>query len=124
MKIIHLALSLTLLLAGCGGGGGGGSSPPVVVPPASTFTDSTVYSSAPTASLTTPNEITAVTRHQLALGGATLNYTATAGHLTALQLGNGAPQASFFYVAYTVDGAAPAPRRYGCTSGPSARAAS
>jgi carboxypeptidase C (cathepsin A) len=110
MKIIHPGFWLVLLLAGCGGGGGGGSSAPVVVPPSSAYTDTVVYSSAPTASLQTPNEIVAVTRHQLAIGAATLNYTATAGHLTALQLGNGAPQASFFYVAYTVDGAAPATR--------------
>ncbi len=45
------------------------------------------------------------------LGGNTLNYTATAGHLTALSIGaNPAPEASFFYVAYTLDGADPAKR--------------
>jgi carboxypeptidase C (cathepsin A) len=39
-----------------------------------------------------------------------LAYAATAGHLNALALGSGAPQASFFYVAYTLEGAAPATR--------------
>ncbi len=101
---------LATLLAACGGGGGGGSSPPVVAPPATNYTDSMVYSTAPTASLQNANEITAVTRHQLVLGGTTLNYTATVGHLTALSVGTGPAQASFFYVAYTLDGAASATR--------------
>jgi len=39
-----------------------------------------------------------------------LQYTATAGHLTALFPGVPAPEASFFYVAYTLDGAAPSTR--------------
>jgi hypothetical protein len=51
-----------------------------------------------------------VTRHQLVLGTATLNYTATAGHLTALAPVTNAPEASFFYVAYTLDGANAATR--------------
>src|SRR5262249_8534589 len=61
-------------------------------------------------SLSAPNEITSVTHGQVAVNGATLAYTATTGHLTALGLGNNTPQASFFYVAYTLDGAAPATR--------------
>lgn len=102
-------MAALLLIAGCGGGGGGGSSG-TTTPPAATFTDPAVYSGAATASLQGAAEITATTKAQLALGGATFNYTATAGHLTALALGNGAAQASFFYVAYTLDGAASATR--------------
>ncbi|HEY7944187.1 MAG TPA: peptidase S10 [Casimicrobiaceae bacterium] len=98
---------VALLLAGCGGGGGSGGSS---APPAPAFTDPVQYSSAPNASLAGAAELSAVTHHQLALNGATLNYTATAGHLTAHDLVTGAPEASFFYVAYTLDGANAATR--------------
>jgi carboxypeptidase C (cathepsin A) len=94
-----------LLLAACGGGGGSGSAAPSV-----TFTDPATYGSGPLMGLAGAEEITAVTRHQLAIGGTTLNYTATAGHMTALALGTATPEASFFYVAYTVDGRDPATR--------------
>jgi carboxypeptidase C (cathepsin A) len=116
----QLSIALALVLAACGGGGGGGStstqspgtpsppSPPA--PPTPTYIDSLTYSSSGTASLTTPNEITAITKHQLAIGGTTLNYTATVGHLTAMTLTNPAPEASFFYIAYTLDGANAATR--------------
>jgi carboxypeptidase C (cathepsin A) len=103
-------LIAVFVLAGCSGGGGGSSSPPPPPPPVQTFTNPTIYSSAPTGSLQNAPEITSVTRGSVVAGGATLNYTATAGHLNALSLGTGAPQASFFYVAYTLDGVAPATR--------------
>jgi len=45
------------------------------------------------------------------VGATTLQYTATAGHLTALFPGaSRQPEASFFYVAYTLDGQAPSTR--------------
>lgn len=100
------ALALAAILAGCGGGGG----PPSPDPVESSLTDPNTYSSSGSASLANPNENVSVTKHQLVLNGTTLDYTATAGHLTALSLGTGAPRASFFYVAYTLDGAAPATR--------------
>lgn len=110
-----LALACAALLAGCGGGGGGGSAtpptsppvvPPVVVPPvAGSFADSTVYSSAANASLATPNENTAVIASRIQLNGQPFNYTATTGHLTAVDVKTGKPTVSFFYVAYTVAGA-------------------
>lgn len=106
-----LVLLATLALASCGGGGGGGSNAPAPPPPVvSQFTDPVVYSSAPTASLATAQEITSVTRRQLVMNGQTYAYTATVGHMTALERGTGPVQASFFYVAYTLDGAAPATR--------------
>ena len=107
-----LAIALALALAACGGGGGGGSSSSTPAPPTpgTTFSDPTMYSSGATASLDGATEASAVTRHQLVLGGTTLNYTATAGHLTAAAPTTGAPEASFFYVAYTLDGADPATR--------------
>ena len=98
-SIPAVVIVVTLVLAGCGGGGGGGgagNSGP-------TFVDPTVYSSAATASLPQAREIAAVTRHQVVVGGATLAYTATTGHLTASHPTTGAPEASFFYVAYTLD---------------------
>lgn len=62
------------------------------------------YSTAPGASLPAAVEAAAVTHHRMALNGASLPYTATAGHLTARDPASGAPKASFFYVAYTADG--------------------
>jgi len=101
---------VALALAGCGGGGGGASAPPVTNPPTGNYLDATVYSSQPTASLSNPNEITSITRGQVVVGSQTFSYTATTGHLTSLALVDNLPQASFFYVAYTLDGAAPVTR--------------
>ncbi len=67
------------------------------------LTDPVFYSSAPGAALPGAAELTAVTHHQITLGGNKLNYTATAGHMSALNLASGAPEASFFYAAYTLD---------------------
>jgi carboxypeptidase C (cathepsin A) len=107
-----LLAALFALCAACGGGGGdGGASPaptPTPAPVSPGLTDSTAYSVAPDAALATPSEATAVTRHQLVLGDRTLAYTATTGHLTATQVGSGTPQASFFHIAYTLDGPTPA----------------
>ncbi len=103
-----VTLGVVLLVGACGGGGGGGSSG-TPAPPAA-FTDPVTYASNPLASLASADEITAVSRHQIVLGGITLNYTATAGHMTARSPGSGAPEASFFYVAYTADGRDPATR--------------
>ncbi|HSN34231.1 MAG TPA: peptidase S10, partial [Ideonella sp.] len=99
-------LLVPLLLAGCGGGGGSGrpDSPPLA------YNDPVVYASGPNAALASATEAAAVTPHQLTLGGRTLAYTATAGHLTAHALVGDAALASMFYVAYTLDGANPATR--------------
>ncbi|HEV8690300.1 MAG TPA: peptidase S10, partial [Ideonella sp.] len=99
-----------VMLAACGGGGGsgngggGGGGPPLA------YDDPVAYSSAPSAALDSATEGVAITQHQLTLGGHTLRYTATAGHLTARALVGDAPLASVFYVAYTLDGADPATR--------------
>jgi len=98
-RVIALVLAA---LAGCGGGGGG--SPPAPVD-GKVLDDPTVYSSQADASLSGAEEAAAVTRHTLTLGGRTLAYTATAGHLIARHVDTGDAQASLFYVAYTLDGA-------------------
>ena len=100
------AAVLAVAGAGCGGGGGndGGASGS-----AAQFIDANHYSAAAGASLSTPSEATGVTHHTLTLGGGAIAYTATAGHLSALDAGQ-APEASIFYVAYTADGAAAATR--------------
>ncbi len=90
--------------AACGGGGGDAGSAG-----ASQYVDSNRYSMAATASLSTPNETTAVTHHSVTLAGTAIAYTATAGHLTALAATQAA-EASIFYVAYTADGATAATR--------------
>jgi carboxypeptidase C (cathepsin A) len=102
-------LVVAVLLSSCGGGGGsggdgGGSGPPLA------YDDPVVYSASPNASLASATEASAVTHHQITLGGQAVAYTATAGHLTAHALVGEAPLASFFYVAYTLDGANPATR--------------
>jgi len=91
------ALSALALLGACGGGGGS-------IDDNRTYVDANHYSAAPGASVATPNENTAVTHHSVAVNGAAIAYTATAGHLSALDA-NQAPEASIFYVAYTADGA-------------------
>ena len=101
------AILSVLLVAGCGGGGGGGSSPGSGGPG---YFDPTLYSSASGASLVEATELAAITRHQIVVDGTTLAYTATAGHLTASSPTSGAPEASFFYVAYTLDNRDPATR--------------
>jgi carboxypeptidase C (cathepsin A) len=108
-----IAIAAALLLAACGGGGGGGNNSPAPTtptPPATTYTDPVTYSSAAQSALPSGAEITAVTKHSIVVGGNTLNYTATAGHLNALSIPAGTPEAAFFYVAYTLDGANPATR--------------
>jgi carboxypeptidase C (cathepsin A) len=91
-------------LAACGGGGGAGAAPDT-----RQFLDPNHYSGTAAASLSSPNETTATTHGSLTLDGTAIAYTATVGHLTALD-SNQSPEASIFYVAYTADGAAPATR--------------
>jgi carboxypeptidase C (cathepsin A) len=97
-----------VLLAACGGGGGS-SAAPVPVPP-DAFVDPVAYSGQPGAALSGVQETSVTTRHSLVLGGKTIDYTATAGHLIAADPVTHQPEASFFYVAYTEDGADPVRR--------------
>jgi carboxypeptidase C (cathepsin A) len=104
------AAAVAVALAACGGGGGGAADAP---PPASGDTplaDPTAYASDGDASLpATTAEAASVSRHRITLGGASLAY-ATTGHLIARDPASGAPEAAFFHVSYTADGADPATR--------------
>jgi carboxypeptidase C (cathepsin A) len=102
-----LTLASIAVIAGCGGGGGDSGSTP---PPPSAFSDPVTYSSAPLASLPSANELAFTSKHTVAIDGTTYAYTATIGHLTAKEPATGAAEASFFYVAYTLDGASAASR--------------
>ena len=120
--ICSMALSGAFLvgLSACGGGGSGGptaavnpaASQPVTAPASSDtpFADPVAYSNAASASLHSATEGAAVTHHQITVNGQVVQYTATAGHLTATNPKTGAPEASYFYVAYTMDNAAAAKR--------------
>jgi carboxypeptidase C (cathepsin A) len=105
-----------LLVASCGGGGGSAAAPPPpdlppLGPGENSLTDTTAYSTAPGASLPAGvTEAAAVTKHSITLNGSALAYTAKAGHLVARDPVSNAEEASFFYVAYTADGADPATR--------------
>ncbi|WP_394779907.1 S10 family peptidase [Undibacterium sp.] len=112
ITLAGLLSSLFLLLSACGGGS---SAPPATTTPPDSgagsdqaYADPVRYSNLPTASLAGASEQAAVTHAQITLNGKQISYTATTGHLTASDLGSGAPKASFFYVAYTVDGASQA----------------
>jgi carboxypeptidase C (cathepsin A) len=59
--------------------------------------------------LPVPAESSVVTHHQLTLNGKTLHYTATAGNVL-VRNDEDKPYGSFFYVAYTLDGAEPKTR--------------
>ncbi|MCB1997906.1 MAG: peptidase S10, partial [Rhodoferax sp.] len=102
--IAPAALALTTLLAACGGGGGGSDGAADSPLPVGGLVDDTAYSSLPNAQLASAQEATAVTTQQLVLGGRTLAYTATAGHLIARDPVAGSAQAKVFYVAYELDG--------------------
>jgi carboxypeptidase C (cathepsin A) len=106
MRLTLAALSAALLLAACGGGGGGSSTPTPVPTPTPTplpgsFADTVVYSGGATASLASAVEGAAVVPMHITVGGKSLDYTATTGHLTATDAVTGQAAASFFYVAYT-----------------------
>ncbi|PCE26432.1 hypothetical protein BWP39_18085 [Paraburkholderia acidicola] len=75
------------------------------------YTDPNRYSSSASASLaaTAAFDKAAITHHSISLDGKPANYTATAGHLTAITSA-GDKEVSVFYVAYTLDGTTPGTR--------------
>src|SRR6516162_8621158 len=67
--------------------------------------DPVAYGSGPNDSVKEATENAAITHHELVLGGKTIPYTATAGHLVAIDASSSQPAAKIFYVAFTADGA-------------------
>jgi len=79
--------------------------PTTPVPPDQPCFDQTAYGNGPDDSVTDASENAAITHHVLTLGGRTIPYTATAGHLVAVDASSSRPAAKIFYVAFTADGA-------------------
>jgi carboxypeptidase C (cathepsin A) len=67
------------------------------------YFDDTAYGNGPDDSLTDASENEAVTHHTIVLGGTTIDYTATAGHLVTVDPSSSQPSAKMFYVAFTQD---------------------
>lgn len=67
------------------------------------FIDTVIYGSRKNDSITDVTETSVVSQHQLKIGGATLKYTARAGHLVTADLYSGRPAAKIFYVAFTAN---------------------
>ncbi|SAL14420.1 carboxypeptidase [Caballeronia choica] len=72
--------------------------------------DTTPYGYGPDDSITDVTENAAITHHTLKIHGKSISYTARAGHLVTTDTYNARPGAKLFYVAFTVDGAAPSTR--------------
>ncbi|MGU7783751.1 S10 family peptidase [Burkholderia sp. PU8-34] len=112
-KLLFGVVLSSLILAACNGddvtSASGSASADSSADPAAladkAYNDPNSYSSSPTASIdaSAALERAAVTHHQITLNGKTIRYTATTGHLTARNPQTGAPEATFFYVAYTAD---------------------
>ena len=67
--------------------------------------DTTAYGNGPQDSVTDTSENAAVTHHKFSLDGKIIHYTAAAGHLVAVDPESSKPDAKFFYVAFTAEGA-------------------
>src|SRR5277367_604344 len=74
------------------------------------FFDQTAYGNGPDDSITDVSESAAITHHTTALGGRTIPYTATAGHLVIVDPSSSKATAKIFYVAFTVGGVDPSTR--------------
>lgn len=117
-----------VLLAGCGGGdssatanpsgvaanAGNATTQPVTaaVPPDQPYVDPNVYGTGPNDALAAdPGESAAITYHTVTIGGKSIAYTATAGHLTTIDPVTSQSNATMFYVAYTQDNPDPSKPR-------------
>ncbi|WP_408608096.1 S10 family peptidase [Candidimonas nitroreducens] len=72
--------------------------------------DPVAYGNGPDDAVDDTSENAAVTHHHVELGGRVYAYTATAGHMVAVDPGSSRPSARIFYVAFTLDGAHPEQR--------------
>ena len=116
------------LLAGCGGGDSSATANPsgtavdagktvtqpvtAATPPDQPYVDPNVYGTGPNDALAAdPGENAAITHHTVSIGGKSIAYTATAGHLTTIDPVTSKANASMFYVAYTQDNPDPSKPR-------------
>jgi carboxypeptidase C (cathepsin A) len=74
-------------------------------PPDQPFNDTTAYGNGPRDSVTDATENSAITHHTAIIGGKTIAYTATAGHLVTVDPATSRPSAKMFYVACIADSA-------------------
>ena len=65
--------------------------------------DPTAYGNGPADSVTDASENAAITRHTVEIGGRRISYTATAGHLVAVDPSSSKPYAKMFYVGFVAD---------------------
>ncbi len=70
------------------------------------FFDPVAYGNGPQDQVADATEGAAVTHHVASIGGRSIAYTATVGHLVAVDPSSSRPEAKIFYVAFTQDGAA------------------
>ena len=63
--------------------------------------DTTVYGSGPDDSISDATENRAVTKQYITINGATISYTALAGHLVTYDESSARPSAKIFYVSFT-----------------------
>jgi carboxypeptidase C (cathepsin A) len=68
------------------------------------YLDTTTYGNGPDDAVTDTSENGAVTHDSIVIGGMTIAYTATAGHLVTINPISSKPNAKMFYVAFTADG--------------------
>ena len=80
------------------------TSSPTPIPPDQPYFDETAYGNGPNDSVTDQTENAAITHHEIVLGGKTIPYTATVGHLVTVDPSSSQPAAKIFYVAFTADG--------------------
>ena len=76
---------------------------PPPLPPDQPWSDQTAYGNGPEDSITDHSENAAITHHEVELGGKTIPYTATAGHLVTVDPSSSLPAAKIFYVSFTAD---------------------
>ena len=67
------------------------------------FHDDVAYGNGPDDFVTDTSETAAITHHTISIGGRTIDYTATAGHLVTVDESSSKPSAKMFYVAFTED---------------------
>jgi len=84
------------------------------------FTDRSAYGCGPEDSTADTSENAAVTHRVAMIGDAPIPYTATAGHLVALDPSSSRPAAKVFYVAFAADDRHPSTRpvTFFCSGGP------